>query len=140
MNTLKCTKCGLINFPDVLNCKRCNYSLQAVSLPANNYFLNSLDQTAVATKNQTVSTNKPFNPSEPYKRSQYEPSVNSGKYFRKMIFGALWAVGGTMATVFSYSSAAGSSGGGKYFIFWGAILFGLIDCLVGFSGWVSNKD
>jgi hypothetical protein len=136
MNTLKCTNCGLVNFPDVANCKRCNYSLQA---PANNYFLNSLDQPPSA-KNQPVSTNNQFNPHEPYKRSQFEPGVNSGKYFRKMLFGALWAIGGTIATFFSYSSAAGTSGGGKYFIFWGAILFGLIDCLVGFSGWVSNKD
>ena len=137
MNTQKCTNCGLINFPDVLTCKRCNYSLQAVSPPVNNYFLNSLDQISTA-KNQTTSSNPSFNPSAPYKRSQYEPSVNSGKYFRKMIFGALWAVGGTIATVFSYSLATG--GGGKYFIFWGAILFGLIDCIVGFSGWVTNKD
>jgi hypothetical protein len=54
-----------------------------------------------------------------------------------MLIGALWAIGGSIATFASYGSA---SGGGKYFIFWGAILFGVIDFPVGFSGWVSNKD
>ena len=54
-----------------------------------------------------------------------------------MLFGALWAVGGTIVTVFSYGSA---SGGGKYVVFWGAILFGVVDFLIGLNGYVSSKD
>jgi len=38
-----------------------------------------------------------------------------------MFCGALWAIGGTIATVASYSAA---SGGGNYFIFRRPIIFG----------------
>jgi hypothetical protein len=54
-----------------------------------------------------------------------------------MFFGALWAIGGTIATVIGYSSAGG---GGKYIVFWGAIVFGAVDFFVGLSGWISSKD
>src|SRR5262245_26879271 len=47
----------------------------------------------------------------------------SGK--KKMLYGALWCVGGTAVTAFTYSSA--STGGGSYYIFWGAIIFGAIE-------------
>ena len=44
-------------------------------------------------------------------------------------FGLLWFVGGSLVTLLTYSSAA--SGGGKYVIAWGAILFGGIQALIG---------
>ncbi|MEP6901560.1 MAG: hypothetical protein ABJA66_07400 [Actinomycetota bacterium] len=62
---------------------------------------------------------------------------NSSNGLRKMFIGALWAIGGTIATVVSYGSA---SGGGRYFIFWGAILFGAVDFLIGLNGWIGSKD
>lgn len=49
---------------------------------------------------------------------------------KDMILGALWCVGGAVATVISYSSA---SAGGHYYIWWGAILFGGIQFLKGLS-------
>ncbi len=45
-----------------------------------------------------------------------------------MVVGGLVAVGGLAVTVIT---AAGASGGGRYVIAWGAILFGLIQCVRG---------
>src|SRR5436305_1869017 len=42
---------------------------------------------------------------------------------KNMLYGALWCIGGTLVTIISYT-AADSSGGGKYVIAWGAIVFG----------------
>ena len=47
---------------------------------------------------------------------------------KNMIYGALWAVGGTVVTVATYSAA---SGGGSYVVAWGAILFGAIQFIRG---------
>jgi hypothetical protein len=57
---------------------------------------------------------------------------------RNMLFGALWCVGGTLFTVWSYQSASQGSGGGTYFIAWGAILFGGIQFLKGLGQLVAN--
>jgi hypothetical protein len=43
---------------------------------------------------------------------------------KDMIYGALWCVGGAIVTAVTYSMA--SSGGGRYIITWGAIIFGAI--------------
>ena len=50
---------------------------------------------------------------------------------KNMIYGALWAVGGTVLTLWTYSSA--SSGGGRYVVAWGAIIFGAIQFFRGLS-------
>jgi hypothetical protein len=62
------------------------------------------------------------------------------KYVRKMIVGLLWAGGGTAVTVISFVSAASSEGGGRYVVTWGAIVFGIIDFLVGLVGWLKHKS
>jgi hypothetical protein len=56
------------------------------------------------------------------------------KYERHMVCGILWAVGGTIATVEGYRFAASSPGGGKYIVFWGAIVFGAVDFFRGLFG------
>jgi hypothetical protein len=43
---------------------------------------------------------------------------------RNMVVGGLWCVGGIVVTAATYSSA--SSGGGRYMVAWGAIIFGAI--------------
>lgn len=48
---------------------------------------------------------------------------------RNMLYGGLWCVGGTVATVATY--AAASSGGGSYFVAWGAMVFGGIQFVKG---------
>ncbi len=45
-----------------------------------------------------------------------------------MLWGAVWAIGGGVITFFSYESAAG---GGTYFVFYGAIIYGLIKFIGG---------
>jgi len=51
---------------------------------------------------------------------------------KNMLYGGLWCVGGTVVTVGTYWVAA-SSGGGTYFLTWGAILFGAIQFLKGLN-------
>lgn len=62
-------------------------------------------------------------------------SMLAEKYKKQMKRGLLWAVAGTVITCVSYSSASSSSVGGTYYICWGAILFGIIDFIVGYVAW-----
>jgi hypothetical protein len=48
--------------------------------------------------------------------------------------GILWIVGGAIATWVGYSAARGS--GGIYFVFWGAIIYGLLQVLRGLDGYL----
>lgn len=52
----------------------------------------------------------------------------------KVLFGAFLCVGGGIATFVSYSAAAQSPTGGRYYIFTGPIIWGLITMVRGFSG------
>lgn len=75
-----------------------------------------------------------------YKQSPGVRREMAGKYARKMLYGFIWALGGTIVTVATYQRAASSSAGGTYIIAWGAILFGIIDFFRGLSGWLKYKD
>jgi hypothetical protein len=70
-----------------------------------------------------------------YEDSPEVKAVLASKYARHMLYGALWAIGGGIATAIGYSSASSSSGGGTYIVFWGAIVFGIYDFFKGLSGW-----
>ena len=72
-----------------------------------------------------------------YKDSPEGRNVLAGKYARHMVYGILWAVGGTIVTVATYEAA---SGGGTYFVAWGAILFGIFDFFKGFFGWLKYRS
>lgn len=54
---------------------------------------------------------------------------------KDMLYGALWCVGGIIATAIGYSSA---SGGGGYMVFYGAIIFGAIQFFRGVINSSSN--
>ena len=58
---------------------------------------------------------------------------------RKMIFGALWCIGGILVTGATYVAASGP-GGGTYFVAWGAIVFGAIRFFSGLSGRNEQTD
>lgn len=73
---------------------------------------------------------------EQYKESPEGRQIMASKYKRHMLYGFLWAAGGTVVTVATYSAA---SGGGFYFVAWGAILFGIIDFLRGLYGWLKYR-
>src|SRR5215216_16135 len=128
MKSLKCSQCGLVNFAEAVVCKRCNYQLKNSSQLTN--------QTHGAYEQTAPNNSYSYSTSNSYP-SQSESSSDSSAALRKMFFGALWAIGGTIATVIGYNSAGG---GGKYIVFWGAILFGAVDFFVGLSGWISSKD
>lgn len=130
MNSIKCPGCGLVNFADAAACKRCGGSFQ----------FDGQSSSATLTMPETYTPIMPAQHDIRNISSAYnspEVSEESGKYVKKIIFGALWAGGGTIATVASYGSV---SGGGKYFIFWGAIIFGVIDMIIGLNGYLGNKD
>ncbi|MDI1234416.1 MAG: hypothetical protein PSX81_09050 [bacterium] len=48
---------------------------------------------------------------------------------KDILYGALWCIGGIVITAFTYSKA--SSGGGKYVVTYGAIIFGMIQLVKG---------
>lgn len=50
---------------------------------------------------------------------------------KNMLHGGLWCAGGILVTALTYGAAAGS-GGGKYVVAWGAIVFGGIQFFRGF--------
>ena len=50
---------------------------------------------------------------------------------RRLLYGVLWAVGGTLVTFFTYVNA---SAGGTYLVAWGAIIFGIVDMIRGLVG------
>ena len=58
------------------------------------------------------------------------------KGFKNLGFGALWFVGGTVVTIATYSAA---SGGGRYVVAWGAILFGFIQMVSGLVQLLGNR-
>jgi hypothetical protein len=49
---------------------------------------------------------------------------------KNMFFGALWFLGGLIVTVLTFTAA---QGGGRYVIAWGAVVFGAIQFIRGFS-------
>jgi len=67
-----------------------------------------------------------------YKESPEGRKQLASQFSRRILYGVLWAVGGTIATVVSMNSA---SSGGRYYIFWGAIIWGVIDIIRGIVGW-----
>ena len=67
-----------------------------------------------------------------------ENKVLANKYARTMLYGVIWAVGGTIVTMATYSAA--SKGGGTYVVAWGAILFGIFDFFKGLFGWLKYKE
>ncbi len=47
---------------------------------------------------------------------------------KDMLYGALWCIGGTVVT---FVSMAAAEGGGTYYMFWGAIIFGAVQFIRG---------
>jgi hypothetical protein len=58
------------------------------------------------------------------------------KYKKRLTRGLLWTIAGIVITCGTYAFA--DSLGGKYFLFYGAIIFGFIDFVVGLIGWLVN--
>jgi TolB protein len=56
---------------------------------------------------------------------------------RKMFFGLLWAVGGLTVTIYSITHPSNE---GAFFIFWGAVLYGLIDFFMGLAQWLQYRE
>ena len=63
--------------------------------------------------------------------------ANADKYKKRMTRGLLWTVVGIILTCGTMAFA--SNLGGKYVLFYGAIIYGIIDFLVGLVGWLWNQ-
>jgi hypothetical protein len=61
----------------------------------------------------------------------------ASKYKRHMLYGVLWAGGGTAVTLYTLNAA---SGGGTYVVAWGAIIFGVVDFFRGLIGYMKYRD
>jgi hypothetical protein len=61
-------------------------------------------------------------------QAKAEASKRAGE--KNMLFGALWCIGGIALTALTFRAAA-NSGGGRYIVAWGAILFGGIQFIRG---------
>jgi hypothetical protein len=57
-------------------------------------------------------------------------------YKKRMKRGFLWTVVGFIITCCTYQFA--DSLGGRFYVLYGAIIFGLIDLVIGFFGWLAN--
>jgi hypothetical protein len=55
-----------------------------------------------------------------------------------MIVGLVVAGIGAIITWTTHEYAS-SHGGGKYFVFWGAVVFGLYQAFRGLLGWIENR-
>jgi hypothetical protein len=58
---------------------------------------------------------------------------------KRMLYGALWCIGGILTTGATYVAASGP-GGGRYVVAWGAIVFGAIQFFRGLSGRNEQAD
>ena len=72
---------------------------------------------------------------EQYKESPEGRSELASKYARHMGYGLLWMIGG--AAVAGYAAAWSV---GVYVVAWGAIVFGAIDFIIGFAGWLRYRN
>jgi hypothetical protein len=68
-----------------------------------------------------------------YRESPEARKALASQYARHMLYGILWAGGGTAVTVATYQAA---SAGGSYVVAWGAIAFGIYDFFRGLFGWM----
>lgn len=75
-----------------------------------------------------------------YKQSSEGRRVLASKYARHMLYGILWALGGTIVTGVTFVAAASSPSGGRYIVAYGAIVFGIVDFFRGLFGWFKYRD
>ncbi len=59
------------------------------------------------------------------------------RFRRQMVRGLLWTMAGGLVTCGSYLFA--SNLGGTYYLCWGAIIFGLIDFIIGWVRWIAAR-
>lgn len=72
-----------------------------------------------------------------YRQAPEARQMLASRYARHMLYGALWAIGGTVVTVWTYTAAAS---GGTYVVAWGAIAFGIFDFFRGLFGWLRYQS
>ena len=71
-----------------------------------------------------------------YTQSPEAKAERRGGYAKHIGLGALWAIGGAVVTLATYSAA---EGGGTYIIAWGAMGIGALQFLYGLFGWLTNQ-
>ncbi len=69
--------------------------------------------------------------------SQALKKARRDKSKSRMMWGLIWAIGGILVTALTYAFAGQL--GGTYFVFYGAVIWGLIDFFIGLAGWLSDR-
>ncbi len=154
IRTRICPICGQFNHADIWNCDACGNTLAVGTITEVEINkINPTDLRRLEIKMNAEEQSKNIERHEALKRStpqslsnEHEPVFKHGyssdraeaadKYLKRMMSGFLWAAGGLLLTSMSFQAA---SPGGTYIIFYGAILVGGFDFLVGFLGWISNQ-
>lgn len=72
-----------------------------------------------------------------YNQMNMQTNAAIADAYKKRIFtGLLWMLGGGAISLITYLAA---SGGGVYFVFWGAVVWGGVDVVRGLVGWLANR-
>jgi len=67
--------------------------------------------------------------------AQYRNAMANAS-LKKIGIGAIWAVGGSAVTAFTFMSSHST---GVFVVAWGAIIFGVFDMIRGFIGWLKFR-
>jgi hypothetical protein len=71
---------------------------------------------------------------EEYSKTPHGQKKLNSQSNGQMLLGIALMAGGIIASVWSYNTAASGSGGGRYFVFYGAVIWGLYYLIKGFFG------
>lgn len=86
--------------------------------------------------NEEVATNIVNNSLNIVTYKKEDDSDTKSQALKDILFGALWFVGGSVVTIFTYSNAYG---GGRYVVAYGAIIFGAIQLIRGLYNYSSHQ-
>jgi hypothetical protein len=160
----QCSDCGSTVSADAKVCKNCGANLEEIindELPENEQANEELSKTVakelaegkgkenivkeLVKQNWSVDSANQFvnnieQESGKYLESCEGRQVMAGKCARQMLFGTLWVIGGIVVTAATYNAAASSPTGGRYFVAWGAVVFGIYDFFKGLFGWLKYKE
>ncbi len=71
------------------------------------------------------------------KEQESKPDQRNDRAQKDMIYGALWCIGGLAITAISYQMASSGSGGGRYFLAFGPVIYGAVTFFKGVANYRS---
>ncbi len=113
-----------------MNCKDCKREISASAK-----FCKHCGQRAKESNNSEVASENSPSSVDRYFASKEDGLVEEAKKLaeKEMMKGLLWFGVGLAITIVTYFSAASSTEGGTYYIFWGAMIYGIYRLIRGFD-------